>query len=129
MRLHLAAAALGLLALSNDRVLAQTTDSLAPLTAPAAPAEVPDASIKAKIQATEKARDDLMQRFEAESAKKGSRDAKRDAQLHALSNTVCSGCGGATPSTAPPRRSPPKRSAPKRERAAPDEPAKVDDLY
>jgi hypothetical protein len=33
---------------------------------------VPDASIKAKIQATEKARDNLMQRFEAESAKKGS---------------------------------------------------------
>jgi hypothetical protein len=128
MRLHLAAAALGLLALSNDRVLAQTTESLVPVTAPAAPAEAPDASIKAKIQATEKARDDLMQRFEAESAKKGSRDAKRDAQLHALSNTVCSGCGGATPSAAP-RRSPPRRSAPKRERAAPDETAKVDDLH
>lgn len=123
MRLHLTATALGLLALTIDGALAQAPEPPAPATAAA-----PEADIKAKIQATQKARDELIQRFEAESAKKGSKDAKRDAELHALSGTICSGCSGAAPSIAPPKRNLPKRSAPKRRPSASDEPPIVDDL-
>jgi hypothetical protein len=128
MRFHSAAAALGVLALTNTMAFAQTPETSVPTAATAPSVEAPEGDLKAKIQATEKARDELRQRFEADSAKKGSKDAKNDARLHALSNTVCSGCGGASPSNTPPRRSPSRHSAQKRAPAAPEEPPIVDDV-
>ena len=129
MRIRPAAAALGLLVLTYDGTSAQTPERPPPVTAAAPATEPPDIDLKAMIAATEKARDELRQRFEAESAKKGSKDAKRDAELHSLSNSVCAGCGGAAPSSAPVKRSPPKRAAPKRKAAEPGEPPIVDDLH
>ena len=128
MRFHSAAAALGVYALTNTMAVGQTMEQPAPTAATSPSIEAPEADLKAKIQATEKARDELRRRFEADSAKKGSKDAKNDARLHALSNTVCSGCGGASPSNTPPRRSPSRHSAPKRAPAAPEEPPIVDDV-
>lgn len=128
MRLHLAAAALGLFALTNAGVVAQTTESpVAPAAAPSTSS--PDADLKAKIHATAQARDELIQRFQAESAKKVSKDAKRDAELHALSGTICFGCAGTVPSVAPAKRTSPKRSVPKRKLTAPEEQPIVDDLH
>lgn len=126
MRSQVFAAALGLLALGDGAAVAQTTEAPAPaVTVKPTP---PDTDLKAKIQATQKARDELIQKFEAESAKKGKKDAKRDAEMQSLSGTVCSGCG-TMQHTAPTRRKTQKQAAPK---PAPDDPEAgpiVNDLY
>lgn len=126
MRSHIFAAALGLLALSDGAAVAQMPE--APASAVTAGPTPADTELRAKIQATQKARDELIQKFEAESAKKGKKDAKRDAELQGLSGTVCSGCG-AVQHTTPTRRKTQKHAAPKPVPDDPDTGPIVNDLY
>jgi hypothetical protein len=91
--------------------------------------------LKAKIEATEKARDELMRRFQAESAKKSRADSKRDEYLRKLSGTVCSECGAdhrkVRRPSAPPLVAAPGvgNAVPERDDSAPEDPEGAGDVY
>jgi len=99
------------------------------------PAASGDDDLKAKIEATEKARDELMRRFQADSAKKSSADKRRDERLRKLSDIICSECGPAhrkvrRPPTHPAVAAPDSGvGAPEPEDITPEDPENVDDLH